>query len=98
MLKEELLGNVYPQVCPPLITSLLLLHHRYIIIIDVNDDMTTAVTELNQLLEDAEKVSSQQRHSDMEARADSRLVAMESEAAAAPVTNTVKRGIIIECC
>ena len=58
------------------------LHHHYIIIVDFNDDMTSVVTELNQLLEEAELVSSeQQRQREMEARADYQPVAMDTEAA-----------------
>ena len=44
--------------------------------------MTSVVTELNQLLEEAELVSSeQQRQREMEARADDQPVAMDTEAA-----------------
>ena len=76
MLKEGFLENVYLQVCT------LPLHHHYIIIVDVNDDMTSVVTELNQLLEEAELVSSEQQHQrEMEARADDQPVAMDTEAA-----------------
>jgi len=34
--------------------------HHYVIITDINDDMTTVVAELTQLLEEAEQVSPQQ--------------------------------------
>lgn len=84
MLKGGPLENVYLQVCT------LTLHHHYTIIADVNDDMTTVVAELNQLLEEAEQVSSQQKcHREMEARGDDHPVAMESEAAE-PATTTVR--------
>ena len=42
--------------------------------------MTGVVAELNQLLEEAEQVSSE-RHREMEARADNQPIAMEIEAA-----------------
>ena len=48
--------------------------------------MTSVITELNQLLEEAERVSSeQQRQREMEAKADDQPVAMDIEAAE-PVT------------
>ena len=50
------------------------LHHHYII-------MTSVVTELNQLLEEAELVSSEQCQREMEARADDQPVPMDTEAA-----------------
>ena len=76
MLKEGFLENVYLQVCTQP------LHHHYIIIVDVNDDMTSVVTELNQLLEEAKLVSSeQQRQREMEARADDQPVATDTKAA-----------------
>ena len=44
--------------------------------------MTSVITELNQLLEEAERLSSeQQRQREMEARADDQPVAMDNEAA-----------------
>ena len=57
-------------------------NHHYIIITDGNDEMTSVITELNQLLEEAEHVSSeQQRQREMEAKADDQPVAMDTEAA-----------------
>ena len=49
--------------------------------------MTSVVTELNQLLEEAELVSSeQQRQRGMEARGDDQPVAMDTEAAVLATT------------
>ena len=57
------------------------MHHHYIIA-DGNDEMTSVITELNQLLEEAERVSlEQQRQREMEAKADDQPVAMDTEAA-----------------
>ena len=65
------------------------------IIAVVNDNMTSVVAELNQLLEEAEQVSLE-RQRDMEAKADKEPVAMESRAAEAA---TIVRGrVIIDCC
>ena len=92
MLKEGFLENVYLKMCT------LPLHHHYIIIVDVNDDMTSVVTELNQLLEEAELVSSeQQRQREMEARADDQPVAMDTEAAepATAVRNMMYHDIML---
>ena len=57
--------------------------------------MMTVVTELNQLLEEAEQVSSE-RCREMEARANNQPVAMETEAAE-PAT-IVRGQVISECC
>ena len=61
------------------------LHNLSYIIItlsDVNDEMTSVMTELNQLLEEAELVSSEKQcQREMEARADDQPVAMDTEAA-----------------
>ena len=62
------------------------LHNHHYIITDGNDEMTSVITELNQLLEEAERLSSeQQRQREMEAKADDQPVAMDTEAAE-PVT------------
>jgi len=70
-----------PRECVPTGTYNLILDHHYVIITGVNDDMTTVVAELTQLLEEAEQVSPQQQHqSEMEARENDHSVAMEIEA------------------
>ena len=68
------------------------LHHdHYTVITVVNENMTSVVAELNQLLEEAEQVSLE-RQRDIEAKADKEPVAMESGAAEAA---TVVRGHVI---
>ena len=77
------------------------LRHYYIIIIlsslhtGVNDDMTAVVAELNQLLEEAEQVSSERQ----EARANNQPVAMDTEAAepATVVRGHITLAMLIIC-
>ena len=60
--------------------------------------MTSVVAELNQLLVEAEQVSSdRQRQREMEAPADDQPIAMDTESAE-PATTTVRRHVMMLCC